>query len=136
MNHSYFIPYPFISACHSPARKKYTATKNIRYLQSAWVAQVVEHLTLGFSSGHDLGALGLSPMSGSILSAESACSSLCSSSHSLSISLSKISKQNIFKKSYKVLISRVCIKIPSLSFTVLIIAQNYCILYSLLMCKG
>ena len=37
-----------------------------------WVAQVVEHPTLDFSSGHDLRVVGLSPMSGSMLSVKSA----------------------------------------------------------------
>jgi len=32
----------------------------------AWVAQLVEHLTLDFGSGHDLGFVKLSPMSGSV----------------------------------------------------------------------
>jgi len=36
------------------------------------VAQSVGRLTLGFGSGHDLRVLGLSPMSGSALSTESA----------------------------------------------------------------
>ena len=33
----------------------------------AWVAQMVGHLTLDFSSGHDLMVLGSSPMWGSVL---------------------------------------------------------------------
>ena len=37
-----------------------------------WVAWLVECLTLSFSSGHDLTALGLSPESASALSTESA----------------------------------------------------------------
>ena len=37
-----------------------------------WVAQSVEHATLDFGSGHDLGVLGSSPMWGSVLSGESA----------------------------------------------------------------
>ena len=38
----------------------------------AWVAQLVKHLTLGFSSGCDLKVMRLGPMSGSTLSVESA----------------------------------------------------------------
>ena len=37
-----------------------------------WVAQLVEYLTLGFGSGHDLGVLGLGPKWASKLSRESA----------------------------------------------------------------
>ena len=40
--------------------------------RSAWMAQLVDHV---FSSGHDLRVLGLSPTSGSLLSAEPASSS-------------------------------------------------------------
>ena len=40
------------------------------------MAQWVEHLTLGFGSGHDLGVVGLSPVSGSVLSLQSAGESL------------------------------------------------------------
>ena len=40
--------------------------------QGAWVAQWVEHPTLGFGSGHDLRVMRLSPMSSSVLSEESA----------------------------------------------------------------
>lgn len=39
----------------------------------ARVAQLVEHVTLDLGSGHDLGVRGSSPVSGSELSAESAC---------------------------------------------------------------
>ena len=38
----------------------------------AWVSQSGKHLTLDFSSGHDLGVLESSPASGSMLSRESA----------------------------------------------------------------
>ena len=38
----------------------------------AWVAWLVKHPTLGFSSGHDLMVVGLSPFLGSVLSVESA----------------------------------------------------------------
>ena len=37
-------------------------------LWGAWVAQLVECLTLGFSSGHDLKVMELSPVTGSTLS--------------------------------------------------------------------
>ena len=37
-----------------------------------WVPQSVKHLTPGFSSGHDLRVIRLSPMLGSVLSEESA----------------------------------------------------------------
>ena len=40
--------------------------------QGHLVAQSVKHLTLDFSSGHDLRAVRLSPVSGSTLSRESA----------------------------------------------------------------
>ena len=40
--------------------------------RGTWVAQLVEHLALGFSSGHDLRVLRSSPVSGSMLSMESA----------------------------------------------------------------
>ena len=42
----------------------------------AWVAQSVEHLTFGFGSGHDPRVVGLSPMSGYMLSTEPAWDSL------------------------------------------------------------
>ena len=41
--------------------------------QGTWVTQLVKHLTLGFSSGHDLWVLGWSPKSGTVLSMESVC---------------------------------------------------------------
>ena len=41
-----------------------------------WVAQLVKCPTLDFSSGHDLWIMGLTPMSGSTLSEESAWDSL------------------------------------------------------------
>ena len=40
--------------------------------RGAWVAQSVKCWTLGFGSGHDLGVVGSSPTSGSMLSVESA----------------------------------------------------------------
>ena len=40
------------------------------------MAQLVKHLTLGFSEGHDLRVLGLGPRSGSVFSGESASGSL------------------------------------------------------------
>ena len=40
--------------------------------QGAWVAQLVEHLTFGFGSDHDLRVVGLSPTSGSVLRAQPA----------------------------------------------------------------
>ena len=42
------------------------------YTGSAWVAQLVEHPTLDFSSGHDLRVVGSSPESGSMLSRKAA----------------------------------------------------------------
>ena len=42
----------------------------IRCRGGAWVAQSVEHLALGFCSGHGLRVVGLSPASGSVLSEE------------------------------------------------------------------
>ena len=42
----------------------------------AWVAQLVKHPTLDFSSGHDVMFVSSSPMSGSELSVESAWDSL------------------------------------------------------------
>ena len=44
-------------------------------MQGAWVAQLAEHLTLDLGSGHDLRVVGLSPVSGSTLSAEILCPS-------------------------------------------------------------
>ena len=41
----------------------------------AWVAQLVKHPILDFSSGHDLRVLGSNPISGSMLSTECACPS-------------------------------------------------------------
>lgn len=38
----------------------------------AWVAQLVEHLTLGFRSSHDLRVVRQSPELGSVLNKESA----------------------------------------------------------------
>ena len=49
-----------------------------------WVAQSVEHLTLGFSSGCDLQVVGSSPKLGSALNVESAPHSL-PLAHSLSL---------------------------------------------------
>jgi len=50
------------------------------------VVQLVKHPTFGFGSGHDLAAVGLSPVSGSALSAEPASDSRpLPTSHSLSI---------------------------------------------------
>ena len=48
--------------------------KDIKHVsdRDIWVAQSVKRLALGFGSGHDLRVLGLSPMSGSGLSRESA----------------------------------------------------------------
>ena len=40
--------------------------------KGTWVAQLVEHLTLGFGSGHDLRVMRLSPTVDSMLSGESA----------------------------------------------------------------
>ena len=59
------------------------------------MAQSVEHLTLGFLSGHDLGVLGLgtAPTMGSELSTESAGDSLHPpGSHISSLVLSQINK--------------------------------------------
>ena len=41
-------------------------------LRGAWVAQLVEHLTLDFGSGHDLRVMGSSPVLGSVLSVQTA----------------------------------------------------------------
>ena len=54
--------------------------------RSAWLAQSVRCLTLGFSSGHDLRVLGFSstldpPLVGSVLEILSLCSSLPYSIH-------------------------------------------------------
>lgn len=49
-------------------------------LRTAWDAQLVKHLTLDFGSGHDLRVMGSRPLSGSMLSRESAWDS-----HSLSL---------------------------------------------------
>ena len=38
-------------------------------IRDAWVAPLVKHLTLGFSSGHDLSFVSSSPVSGSALTA-------------------------------------------------------------------
>ena len=40
--------------------------------EGTWMVQSVEHLTHAFGSGHDLWVMGLSPATGSMLSAESA----------------------------------------------------------------
>ena len=58
------------------------------------MAQPVEHLTLGVSSGPDLRVTGSSPVSGSMLSVESASDSLSLSPSSLSLSqINKIIKK-------------------------------------------
>ena len=44
--------------------------------RGTWVAQSVQHLTRGFSSGHDLRVVSLSPASGSMLSGDSVGDSL------------------------------------------------------------
>ena len=41
-------------------------------MRGTWVAQLVKHPTLGFSSSQDFGVVRLSPMWGSVLSSESA----------------------------------------------------------------
>jgi len=41
------------------------------YLWGSWMAQLVEHLTPGFGSGHDLRVPGSKPLVGSTLSEES-----------------------------------------------------------------
>ena len=56
-----------------------------------WVTQLVKHLTLDFSVGHDLRVVRSSPVSGSALSKESAL-------HSLSLSLPLPLSQKIKKK--------------------------------------
>ena len=49
--------------------KNYLRKSFIEYLEywGAWVAQLVKRLTLGFLSVHNLGVLGLIPVSGSVL---------------------------------------------------------------------
>ena len=60
-----------------------------------WVAQSVEHLTLGFGSGDDLIGVKSSPAWGSMLSVESAWDSLSPFAPlSHSCSLSKIKKKS------------------------------------------
>ena len=46
------------------------AFKMHRYLQGAWVTQLVEHPALEFNSGQDPRVVRLSPTSGSVLSVE------------------------------------------------------------------
>ena len=44
------------------------AVKSRGEAKGAWVVQSLKHLTLGFSSGHDLRVVRLNPTSGSMLS--------------------------------------------------------------------
>ena len=53
-------------------RERATLFLKIKAYWGAWVAQLVKQLTLGFSSGHDLRVMRLSPTSGSMLGMESA----------------------------------------------------------------
>ena len=48
-----------------------------RKKREAWVTQSVKHLTLDFSSGHDLRFVGSSPASGSVLTVQSLLRILC-----------------------------------------------------------
>ena len=52
--------------------RKYDQNFKNHNLVGAWVAQLVEHLTLDFGSGHDLRVMRLSPGSGFTLGMESA----------------------------------------------------------------
>lgn len=70
-----------------------------------WVAQLVKCQTLGFSLGHTLRVVGLSPVSGSILSAESAWDSLLFSlppliSCDLSLFLQNPSQHHLLKAAF------------------------------------
>ena len=51
------------------------------------MAQLVDHPTLDFGSGHDLRVMGSSPVLGSVLSVESACPSPSALPPPLSVSL-------------------------------------------------
>ena len=62
------------------------------FFRDAWVAQLVEGLTLGFSSSWDFQVMRLSPESGSVLSMASASRFSISLSPSCSLSLSQINK--------------------------------------------
>ena len=53
------------------ARKR-AHNRNVLAPWGTWVAWSNKHPTLGFGLGHDVGAVGLSPTSGSVLSMESA----------------------------------------------------------------
>ena len=60
--------------------------QNVMESWGAWVAQLVEHLTLDFTSGHDLRVVGMSL--GSVQSLlEILSGSLCPSPHSCSFSI-------------------------------------------------
>jgi len=54
--------------------------------RGAWVAQLFGHPTLDFSSGHDLGVVGSSPVSDAAFSGESAGDSPSAPSPTLSLS--------------------------------------------------
>ena len=70
-----------------------TVSFKLILLGGTWVAQSFGHLTLGLGSGHDLGVLRSSPVSGSMPGMESACSSpLLLPLLSLSLNLSGINK--------------------------------------------
>ena len=68
---------------------------NKETLRSTWVAQVVECLTLGFSSGHDPRVVGSNPMLGSMLHMEPTWDSL---SLSLSFPLPSLCTLSLYKK--------------------------------------
>ena len=72
----------------SVEEKQHLCTKST--CRGVWVALLVEHLTLGFSAGHDLGVMGLIPESASVLSMES--DGVCLPHSVLSPSLPKINK--------------------------------------------
>ena len=55
----------------SRINKKKSSSKHIR-VKDAWMARLVKRPTLGFGSGHDLRVVRSSPVSGSMLSTESA----------------------------------------------------------------
>lgn len=64
-------PFPLWIVC-LPASPASSETPIQDTLRGAGVVPLVESLSLGFSLGRDIGVVGLSPATGSVLSAESA----------------------------------------------------------------
>ena len=88
---------------HTHTRTYTPHTGNIKkdYVQGIWVVQLIDYLTLGFTSGRDLGLMRLSPTSGSVQSLLQILFPSAPPAHALF--LSKIKKSKTEKKDKTVL---------------------------------